>query len=94
MNRQEFIRKYAEKNNVTICKTEEFLNNIEDLIVELIQSGETINFHGFCEIGTREVKDRIGTNPQNSEPITIKGGKRVYIKPGARLKSAAKQLNI
>lgn len=94
MNKKEFIRKYAEKNNVTICKTEEFLNNIEDLIVELIQSGETINFHGFCEIGTREVKDRIGTNPKNSQPMTIKGGKRVYIKPCSKLKSAAKEQEI
>lgn len=94
MNRQEFIRKYAEKTNTKICLTEEFINNLENLVVELVKSGETINLHGFCEIGTREVKDRMGTNPQNSEPITIKGGNRIYIKPGTKLKSAAKQLNI
>ncbi len=92
MKRQEFIRKYAEKTHTKICKTEEFINNLENLIVELIKSGETLNFHGFCEIGTKEFKDRIGTNPQNSEPMTIKGGKRVYIKPGAKLKFAAKTL--
>lgn len=94
MNRQEFIRKYAEKTNTKICLTEEFINNLENLVIELVKSGETINLHGFCEIGTREVKDRIGTNPQNSEPITIKGGKRVYIKPCSKLKSAAKEQEI
>ena len=94
MNKKEFIRKYAEKTNTKVCLTEEFINNLENLVVELVKSGETINFHGFCEIGTREVKDRIGTNPQNSEPITIKGGKRVYIKPCSRLKAAAKEQGI
>lgn len=94
MNRQEFIRKYAEKTHTKICKTEEIINNLENLILELIGSGETLNFHGFCEIGTKEVKDRIGTNPQNSEPMTIKGGKRVYIKPGAKLKYVAKALEV
>ena len=94
MNRQEFIRKYAEKNHTKIYKTEEFVNNFENLIIELIKSGETITFHGFCEVGVKEVKDKTGTNPQNSELITIKGGKRVYMKPCARLKSAAKNIQI
>lgn len=94
MNRQEFIRNYAEKTHIKIYLAEEFITDLEDLVIELVKSGETINLHGFCEIGTREVKDRIGTNPQNSEPITIKGGKRVYIKPCSRLKAAAKEQEI
>jgi len=36
--------------------------------------------------------DKIGTNPRNSELMTIKGGKRIYIKPGSRLKSAARKI--
>lgn len=94
MNRKEFIREYAKKTHTKICKTEEFISNLEDLIVELIESGETLNFYGFCEIGVKEVKDKIGTNPQNSEPMTIKGGRRIYIKPCARLKVAAKNSRI
>ena len=94
MNKHEFIRKYAEKMHTKIYQTEEFINNLEDLIVELVKSGETINFHGFCEIGVKNVKDKIGTNPQNSELITIKGGKRVYIKPCSRLKSAVKSVSV
>lgn len=92
MNRHEFIRRYAEKTHTKIYKTQEFINNLEDLIIELIKSGETINLHGFCEIGVKNVKDKIGTNPQNSEIITVKGGKGVYMKPCARLKSAAKSV--
>ena len=94
MNRHEFIRKYAQKTHTKIYKTEEFLSNLEKLIIELISSGETINLHGFCEIGVKNVKDKIGTNPQNSELMTIKGGKRVYMKPCARLKSAAKSIEL
>lgn len=45
---------------------------MEDLIIELLKSGETINFHSLCEIGVKNVKDKIGTNPQNSELITIR----------------------
>ncbi len=94
MNKHEFIRKYAEKTHTKIYQTEKFMNGLEDLIVELVKSGETINFHGFCEIGVKDVKDKIGTNPQNLELMTIKGGKRVYIKPCSRLKSAVKNLNV
>ncbi len=94
MNRQEFIRKYAEKTNTNICLTEEFINNLKNLVIELVKSGETLIFHGFCEIGIKEVKDKIGTNPKNSQPMTIKGGKRVYIKPCSRLKAAAKEQEI
>ena len=82
------------KTHTKIYKTEEFLSNLEKLIIELIGSGETINLHGFCEIGVKNVKDKTGTNPQNSELMTIKGGKRVYMKPCARLKSAAKSIEL
>lgn len=92
MNRKEFIRKLAKRSNIRIYYAEKFISNLEDLIVNLIKSGETISLHGFCEIGIKEVKDKIGTNPQNSELMTIKGGKRIYIKPGSRLKSAARKI--
>lgn len=92
MNRKQFIRKYAEKCGTKISETDEILINLEYLITELISAGETIKFHGFCEIGVKEVNDRIGTNPQNSEIMTIKGGKKVYVKIGTRLKSAVEQL--
>jgi len=92
MNRKEFIRKLAKRSNIRIYYAEKFISNLEDLIVSLIKSGETISLHGFCEIGIKEVKDKIGTNPRNSELMTIKGGKRIYIKPGSRLKSAARKI--
>lgn len=94
MNRKEFVRKYTKKAHTKVYKTEKFMSNLEDLIIELIKSGETISINGFCEIGVKQVKDKIGTNPQNSEPITIKGGKRIYIKPGAKLKSAVKSIEL
>ena len=72
MDKHGFIRKYAEKMHTKIYQTEKFINKLEDLIVELVKSGETINFHSFCEIGVKNVKDKIGTNPQNSELITIR----------------------
>ena len=92
MNRKEFIRKLAKRSNIRIYYAEKFISNLEDLIVNLIKLGETISLHGFCEIGIKEVKDKIGTNPQNSEPMTIKGGKRIYIKSGSRLKSATRKI--
>lgn len=72
MDKHESIRKYAEKTHTKIYQTEKFINKLEDLIIELLKSGETINFHSLCEIGVKNVKDKIGTNPQNSELITIR----------------------
>lgn len=89
MDRKELVREYAQKNHTRVYRAEEIISNLEDLIIELIKSGETINLRGFCEIGTKKTKDRKGTSPVNSEPIIIKGGRKIYFRPLARLKSAA-----
>jgi len=46
MNRKEFIRKLAKRSNIRIYYAEKFISNLEDLIVSLIKSGETISLHG------------------------------------------------
>lgn len=94
MNRQEFIRTYAKKTHTKIYQTEEFLENFENLIIELLKSGEILNFHGFFEIGTKKLRERPGTDPRNSKPITVKGRRKVYFRPLARLKAAAKDMPV
>ena len=90
MNKKQFIRKYAEYTNLKICETERILKSLSELIIDMVASGEKINIHGFLEIGTKEVKDRIGTDPRTAKPILIKGGSRVILKPGSKLRAAAK----
>lgn len=43
MNRQEFIRKYAEKTHTKIYLAKEFITDLEDLVIELVKSGENFN---------------------------------------------------
>ncbi len=90
MNKKQFIRKYAEYANLKICESEKILKSLSELIIETVSSGEKINIHGFFEISTKRVKDRVGTDPRTFKPILIKGGKKVVFKPGSILKAAAK----
>ena len=90
MNKKQFIRKYAEYANLKICESERVLKSLSELITDMVASGEKINIHGFLEISTKEVKDRMGTDPRTAKPILIKGGTKVVFKPGSILRAAAK----
>ena len=90
MNKKQFIRKYAEYANLKICESERVLKSLSELITDMVASGEKINIHGFLEISTKEVKDRMGTDPRTAKPMLIKGGTKVVFKPGSILRAAAK----
>lgn len=90
MNKKQFVRKYAEYANLKVCESEKILKSLSELITDMVASGEKINIHGFLEISTKEVKDRMGTDPRTAKPILIKGGTKVIFKPGSKLKAAAK----
>ena len=90
MNKKQFIRKYAEYANLKICESERVLKSLSELITDMVASGEKINIHGFLEISTKEVKDRMGTDPRTAKPILIKGGTKVVFRPGSILRAAAK----
>lgn len=90
MNKKQFVRKYAEYANLKICESERILKSLSELITDMVASGEKINIHGFLEISTKEVKDRMGTDPRTAKPMLIKGGTKVIFKPGSKLRIAAK----
>ncbi len=90
MNKKQFIRKYAEYSGLKVYESEKILRNLGELITDMVASGEKINIHGFLEIGTKQVKDRMGTDPRTAKPILIKGGTKVIFKPGSKLRIAAK----
>ena len=90
MNKKQFIRKYAEYANLKVCESERVLKSLSELIINMVASGEKINIHGFLEISTKEVKDRMGTDPRTAKPILIKGGTKVVFRPGSILRAAAK----
>ena len=90
MNKKQFVRKYAEYANLKVCESEKILKSLSELITDMVASGEKINIHGFLEISTKEVKDRMGTDPRTAKPILIKGGTKVVFKPGSILRAAAK----
>lgn len=93
MNKKQFIRKYAEYANLKICEYEKILKSLSELITDMVASGEKINIHGFLEISTKEVKDRMGTDPRTAKPILIKGGTKVVFRPGSILRAAARSVD-
>lgn len=93
MNKKQFIRKYAEYANLKICEYEKILKSLSELITDMVASGEKINIHGFLEISTKEVKDRMGTDSRTAKPILIKGGTKVVFRPGSILRAAARSVD-
>lgn len=88
MNKQELVRKIAEKADLGINQADRALKAMTDTITEALKDGDTVALVGF---GTFSVKDRAartGRNPLTGETIQIAASKSPGFKAGKALKDA------
>jgi DNA-binding protein HU-beta len=91
MNKTEIISELARRNEIEISAAEKFLNSLEDLIIEKLQSGEEVAITGFGSFLAKERHARMGVNPRNpSEKIQIPAVTVPKFKAGKTLKDALK----
>ena len=86
MNKQQFIKAFAEKAQFTQKDAGIAFEAMAETIAETLKAGEKIQIAGF---GTFEVKKRAarkGRNPQTKEEIKIPASKAPVFKAGKALK--------
>ena len=75
MNKNEFIRAYADKLGVTIKEAETSFNAFLETITDNLLKGEYIHISGFATFDLRDKKQRDGINPLTGEKVIIEACK-------------------
>lgn len=88
MNKNEFIRAYADNLGVTIKEAEINFQAFVDTLTSALQSGEYVHVSGFATFEIKEKNAREGVNPKTGEHIVIEACKS----PTAKFSKAYKEL--
>ena len=88
MNKSEFIRKFADKQGVTIKEAENAFAAFVETLTDCLKSGEYVHISGFATFDLKEKSARDGVNPKTKERIVIDACKS----PVAKFSKAYKDL--
>ena len=88
MNKNEFIRKYADKLGVTIKEAESSFTAFVESLTDCLKEGEYVHISGFATFELSEKKEREGVNPKTKEKIVIPSCKS----PNVKFSKAYKEL--
>ena len=80
MNKSEFIRKFADKQGVTIREAEGAFNAFIETLTESLKSGEYVHISGFATFDLKDKSARDGVNPKTKERIVIDACKSPTVK--------------
>ncbi|MBQ2717099.1 MAG: HU family DNA-binding protein [Clostridia bacterium] len=80
MNKNEFIRKYADKQGVTIKDAEQSFSAFVETLTDCLKDGEYVHISGFATFEIKEKAEREGVNPKNKEKIVIPACKSPSVK--------------
>ncbi len=80
MNKNEFIRKYADTQGITIKEAEQNFNAFIDTLTDCLKNGEYVHISGFATFEIKEKAERNGKNPKNQEEIVIPACKSPQVK--------------
>lgn len=85
MNKTEFINTAAIKTGTSRRATKLMLDSLTDSIAHALSKNQKVTLVGFGSWDVVKLAPRTGRNPRTSEPIQIKGRKKVRFKAGAEL---------
>ena len=87
MNKTDLISVVAEKADLTKKDAEKAVSVVFDTIMEKVADGEEVRIVGFGAFERHERKERIGSNPQTKEKMTIPASKVPVFKVGKGFKN-------
>ncbi|MDD2445716.1 MAG: HU family DNA-binding protein [Clostridia bacterium] len=67
MNKKIVIKTIAKNTNLPKSNVELVIENLEELILDALRKGETINFTGFIKLYTKQKNERAFVNFQTGE---------------------------
>jgi len=85
MNKSDLAKFLAEREDISIRQSEEFLNLMFDSFIDALLKDERIEIRGFGSFSIREYESYEGRNPKTGEKITIPGKKLPFFKAGKDL---------
>ena len=71
MNKNEFIRAFADKMGVTIKEAEASFNAFTETVTDCLMKGEYIHISGFATFDLKAKNQRDGINPLTGEKVVI-----------------------
>lgn len=90
MNKEQFVKKVAEKAGVTQKEANAVVSAAIEAIKEVLANGEKLQLVGFGTFAVKDVAERKGRNPKTGEEIVIPATKRPIFRAGQTLKSLVK----
>jgi nucleoid DNA-binding protein len=88
VNKTELIEAIAEIANSPKSEAQRYFNAFEEVITNVLQSGDEVQITGFGKFYVREQKAREGRNPQTGEKMRIPAGKVPTFSAGNSLKES------
>jgi DNA-binding protein HU-beta len=90
MTKSELINKVSEVTNLPKNTNEFIINNLFDVIMNTVASGEKIQIVGFGSFEKHHREAREGRNPKDGTPIKIEATDVPAFKAGKAFKDAVK----
>jgi DNA-binding protein HU-beta len=91
MNKKDLAYFIAEKYEIKKGLSEDIIESLFLKMEQEIRNGEKINIVGFGSFHTKEMKERIATNPQNGETFSLESRTVVKFKLGKKLRDMFKK---
>ncbi len=90
MNRSELDIAVAESAGVNSDVAKLVLDHLDRVLVAAATGGTPVNWPGILSLDVVTRAARSGRNPQTGEALQIPAGPQVRLRPGSRLKTAAR----
>jgi nucleoid DNA-binding protein len=88
MNKTELMEAIAERAAVPKNEAQRYLDAFEEVVSDVLKSGDEIQITGFGKFYVREQKAREGRNPQTGEKMEIPARKVPTFSAGNSLKES------
>lgn len=91
MNQTELAQRIASDTGVTRAVVEQVLGGLDRALVDAARAQTTVSWSGLLTFDVVDRAARTGRNPQTGEALTIEANTQARLKPGTRLKAAARR---
>ena len=88
VNKTELMEAIAERADVPKSEAQRYFNAFEEVVTDVLKSGDEVQITGFGKFYVREQKARDGRNPQTGKKMKIPAGKVPTFSAGNSLKES------
>ncbi|MFC7619411.1 HU family DNA-binding protein [Microlunatus sp. GCM10028923] len=90
MAKAELVGKIAAETGLEQGVVDRVLSGLDRALIDIVRAGDELRLAGLLVLDVVDRAERQGRNPQTGEPMTIPAARQVRLRPGTRLKQAAR----